>query len=189
LREYAIKNYVYKSPSPTLLREIGNMIESHNRYCVRRGIQNKIYFDKDFPKDRLIKIMQPYLFLYYKSEYSFLEHEQKDALFHLRKGLIDFNNYNTQFGRKKYKIVLKTVANFEKKVCGKIVEFDDRHLPFHNKDLQNREFLSDHLAVSQNVVFDYLLPYIINQETAMEEDDDEAVEEEVNEAVDGYDSV
>ena len=179
LREYSIKNFVYKSPAPTLAYEISMMIESHNRYCVRRGIPNKIYFDKEFPRDRLIKIMQPYLFLYYRSEFSLLHHERKDALYHLRKGLIEFSNYNKQFGRKKYKIVLKMTENFEKKVCGRITEFDERHLPFNNKEQENRHFLRDHLEVRENVVLAYLYPIIINY---AEREEAESEEEEAAEA-------
>ena len=69
LREYTIYNFVYKSPSNILIQEIQNMLKGFNLYCFELKFKNKIIIDSNFPKDRLIKIMKPYIYLYVITEY------------------------------------------------------------------------------------------------------------------------
>lgn len=145
LREYIITNYVYKSPSNILVNEIKKMVMYFNKYCAECFIKGKIIIDKEFPKDKLIKIMQPYLLLFVKSDYSFLRKNREDAIELLHKYLLRFHYYNPQFGRKKYKIIVNTTNDYKKRVAGKIVEFDDKHIQFNNIEIQNTNFLSDHL--------------------------------------------
>jgi hypothetical protein len=115
LRYYCIKNYVYKSPSNILLNEINKLINVFNLYCIKNRIKNIINIDKDFPKDKLIKIMQPYLLLFIMSQFAYLETQQKEASYFLNKVLINFSNFNPKFGRKKYKIITKQY-NFKTKI-------------------------------------------------------------------------
>ena len=105
----------------------------------------QIFIDKEFPKDKLIKIFQPYLLMFFSSQYSFLNHKKKETLYYFKQGLRRFKNFNPQFGRKKYKIIFKHTKNFKKKVVGKIIEFDDIHVKFNNNEKDNKIFLSDHL--------------------------------------------
>ena len=76
LREYSIRNFVYKSSQDDLVDEINDMIEQYNTYCKSRKLKNKITIDDEFPKDKMIKIFQPYLILYITSKYAFLEHDR-----------------------------------------------------------------------------------------------------------------
>jgi len=149
LRQYVIQNYVYKSASNILIESIKKMILYFNQYCKQTRLKCKIQIDDNFPNDKLINIMRPYLLLYIMSKYSYLQHEQKDAAFFLNRSLIKFYKYNPQFGRKKIKIVTKTV-NFQKKIVGKIIEFDNNHIKFNNIETQNSNFLSDHLICEEN---------------------------------------
>jgi hypothetical protein len=146
LRDYSIKNYVYMSPANILVKEIKNMIEYHNDCCPCENIE----IDDDFPKEKLIKIMRPYLLLYITSQYSYLIQTKRDASYILRKKFIRFFKFNPAFGRKKYKILTKYDTTFKRQLCGKIIEFDDKHIKFNNIENYNSGFLSDHLKYSEN---------------------------------------
>ena len=146
LRDYSIKNYVYMSPANVLIKEIHIMIDYHNDACPNANI----IIDDEFPRDRLIKIMRPYLMLYFISQNSYLTQVRGDATYILNKKLIRFFNFNPTFGRKRYKILTKCDENFKRKLSGKIIEFDDKHIKFNNVEHSNSEFLSDHLKYSEN---------------------------------------
>jgi hypothetical protein len=62
-----------------------------------------------------------------------------------------FNNYNHLFGRKKYKFILEHTSDFKRKIKGKIIEFDDKHITFNNIEKQNDDFLNDHLKITDNI--------------------------------------
>jgi hypothetical protein len=204
LREYSIHNYVFKSASNILIENIRKMITYFNQHCKQNGFKNKIVIDDDFPNEKLIKIMQPYLLLHVMSQYAYLEHEQKSAKYYLNKCLLKFNNFNPKFGRKRYKIITKFV-NFKRKTVGKIIEFDDKHVQFNNIEKQNDDFLSDHLVCKENNfnerhitrTFLYLgLIYDLNEESdeyeegdeqEVEWDDDEENDEEEDAEVEGND--
>jgi hypothetical protein len=151
LREIFINNYVYKSHSNLLFNEITKMIKYFNKYCKKSKLNNNIYIDKDFPKNILIKIMQPYLQVYFTSIYSMIPNIRFETNIFFKKIMIKFNNFNTQFGRKKYKILFKNTSKFKIKVAGKIIEFDDRHPPFNNTSNVTDFFL--HLFTFQMPIF------------------------------------
>jgi hypothetical protein len=103
----------------------------------------------------MIKIFQPYLILYITSKYAFLEHDRSYNLFALRTGLLRFNKFNPIFGRKVHRIQYGQTKDFKRKICGKIVAFNDAHIGFNRIEKQNREFLSDHLTCrTRNFVLD-----------------------------------
>ena len=145
LREYSIQNYVYMSPSNILMKEIKYMIERHNESYPNENIT----IDDDFPVEKLIRIMRPYLLLYFTSQYSYLTQSKVEAAYVLRKKLLVFRNFNPSFGRKKYKIITNYDNNFNRQICGKIIEFDDKHIKFNNIERNNTIFLSDHLEYTE----------------------------------------
>jgi hypothetical protein len=145
LRDYIIGNFVKKSSADVLLYEIKKMIKFFNNECKH---ENKIVIDKDFPKHKLIKIMRPYLELYCVSQYGYLNHIRQVTLLILKKKLIEFNKFNPQFGRKKYKILMKPTSDLKQKICGKILEFNDRHIKFNEN--YNNNYLTDHLNYNEN---------------------------------------
>ena len=178
LRYYCIKNYVYKSPSNILLNEINKLMNVFNLYCIKNRIKNIINIDKDFPKDKLIKIMQPYLLLFIMSQFAYLETQQKEASYFLNKVLINFSNFNPKFGRKKYKIITKQY-DFKTKIIGKIIEFDDKHIKFIDNDKQKNKFLCDHLKYEENLLlFDEDNNEVIEEEDEDEDEDDEEEDDE-----------
>ena len=145
LRDYIISNFVKKSSADVLFNEITKMIKFYNKTCKN---ENKIVIHKDFPKQKLIKIMRPYLELYCVSQYGYLNHIREITLIILKKKLIEFNKFNPQFGRKRYKILIKTTKDFKKKICQKILEFNDAHIKFN--DNYDNNYLSDHLNYNEN---------------------------------------
>jgi len=187
LRDYAIKNYVYKSPSDTLNYEIQDMIIFFNDYCRESKLKNRIKIDKDFPKDRLIKIMQPYLLLYFMANYAYLKHVKNNALYFFKKSLLLFNIFNPQFGRKRYKILIKYENNFDRKICGKLIEFDDTHIKFNSIKKQSN-FLSDHLLyedvsflINENYFYQFFYFSLSDEDINENEEDEEDNEDEDNE--------
>jgi hypothetical protein len=146
LREKAISNFVYKSTSQILVNEIKRMITKYN-YVNKK---NKIIIDEDFPKDKLIRIFQPYLLLHVTSQYAFLEHKKTEANYFLKRSLKRFQSFNPQFGRKKYKLLMGYKRNFKRFIKEKLIEFDDRHIKFNDVEYQNEIFLEDHLKYEEN---------------------------------------
>jgi hypothetical protein len=113
-----------------------------------RKIENQIFIHKEFPKYKLIKIMRPYLELYCVSRYGYLNSMREITQLILKKKLIEFNKFNPQFGRKRYKILMKNTSDFKKKICGKIIEYNDTHIKFHENHDEN--YLSSHLNYNEN---------------------------------------
>jgi hypothetical protein len=148
LREYVIKNYVYKSAANILVDEIKYMIDQFNDICSNAGAHYKIEIHETFPNDRLIKIMQPYLFLFCKALYSYHPVDKTNFTYYFKQGLLRFCKYNQHFGKIKANLVYKIDENNVKKiVCEK--SFDDKHIPFNNIERQNANFLTDHLDYDQ----------------------------------------
>ena len=171
LREYIIKNHVYKSASNILLDEIIYMVEEFNELCMYANITNRIKVDEDFPKDRLIKIMQPYLFLFCKALYSYHPLDKTNFSNYFKKGLLRFSNFNPNFGKKECKLVYKTDKNFVQTiVCEKY--FNEKHIPFNNIEKQNEIFLTDHLE------YENIQSHTINHNNVenLEDENDDASE-------------
>jgi hypothetical protein len=185
LRQYSIENYVFKSPSNILIKEINLMIKSFNDNCRKCKMKYVILIDEDFPSDKLIKIMRPYLLIYINSNYSLLPYKKIELRNMLKVLLIRFNRFNPQFGRKKFKILMEYKKNFKRKIIGKIVEFDDKYIPFNSIEKQNDNFLKDHIVSNTTInIFTHELllitdnNIIIYEEEEEEEEEDEDEEEE-----------
>ena len=144
LREKVISNYVYKSAANILYDEIISMIDEFNDMISGIRSVNKLSIDKNFPKDKLIKIMQPYLYLFIKALYSYHPTDKRNFTFYFKQGMIRFYKFNPHFGKQECKLVTKTndslITSF---VCEKY--FNDKHIPFYNIEKQNAIFLTDHL--------------------------------------------
>ena len=181
LREYSIENYVYNSPSNVIEKEIKQMILNFNLHCEKAHVKNRILINEEFPTNKLVTIMKPYLFSYCKSLYSFHPQIKKEYSDLFKLSMLRFNKFNPQFGRKKYKILYKTTKHFKKRICGKEIIFDDRCVNFYDKEKYDEMFLSDHLKYNE-VENDYILnnSLFLNNyhEDEEEEDEDEEEEEE-----------
>ena len=182
LREYSIENYVYKSPVNVIEKEIKQMILNFNLQCKIMCLKNRILINEDFPINKLATIMKPYLFLYCKSLYSFHPQIKKQYSDIFKSSMLRFNKFNPQFGRKKIKILYKTVRYFKKKMCGKEIIFDDKCINFYDIEKQNEKFLSDHLKydeVENNFILNNSFIFNHYEEEDDEEEDDEEEEDTV----------
>ena len=111
IRKMYISHYITKGSVVELNKSILKMIN-------RSNYAKKIVIDKDFPKDRLIKIMRPYLQLYFDGYYSLDMNVKYKSLDELRRRLHAFYKFNPVFGRK----YLNATSS--------IVKFNDQHVPF-----------------------------------------------------------
>jgi hypothetical protein len=94
LNDYHIKDYAFKSSNTDLYEDVELLLKLYDR-------PKKLEIDKDFPKNRLVDIMRPYLYLHYVYEYSISETEKREtALKTLKQKFVDFIEFNPQFGRK-----------------------------------------------------------------------------------------
>ena len=90
-----------------------------------------------------------------------------------------------------YKILTKPIENFKRKIIGKLIEFDDKHIKFNDIKKQNKEFLTDHLSYNENYFTMHIIIYRNGnndeeaQEQNVEEDEDE--EDEWDDEEDDWD--
>ena len=146
LREYAIKRYIYNSPSQTLYNAVKIMLNS-NYYT------NKLIIHDEFPKDMLVDIFRPYLFYYYVINYNIKGTEKiyKYKLM-LNIKLKKFYDYNHLFGR-------KICIGIRKKKLKQSATtyFNSNHINFHNipiisnSKIKSNVEMSLHLSISQNL--------------------------------------
>jgi len=96
IRDIAIKKFVTNSPTNVLYEEILDMI---NEYFYDPQEDKCIEIDKEFPKQHLIQIMRPYLYVFLMGEYHIHGSEkrtQSKRVFRRAKQI--FMNYNPRFG-------------------------------------------------------------------------------------------
>lgn len=151
LREYSIENYVYNSPVNIIEPDVRAIVLIFNLQCERMLLKDRILINKDFPANKLVTIMKPYLFLYYKSMYSFHPEIKKKYFILFKLSMLRFTKFNPQFGKKKVKILYKLTNNFKKKIWGKEIFFDDKYINFYDNEMQNKSFLLDHLKCDESV--------------------------------------
>jgi len=116
IRDVYIEDYVKTSPAETLYLETEIMIKVFNR-------PKRLRIHHEFPKDRLVDIMRPYLRLYFIYEYSISDTSKRSESYELlREKMNRFIDYNPQFGRK----IMKRMDG----ASGYHVEFNDKHVEF-----------------------------------------------------------
>jgi hypothetical protein len=140
IRDIYIEDYVKKSPAETLYEETKIMIKTFDR-------PKRLRIHRDFPKDRLVDIMRPYLQFHFTHEYSISDTSKRSESFELlREKIKRFIDYNPQFGRKLMK--RNSVGN------GYHVAFNEDHVDFKHTSVHissavyNYESESDESNVS-----------------------------------------
>jgi hypothetical protein len=122
IRDIKIHNYVNFSDNKTLYNAIMDMLYENS------NLMNNIKIDVDFPKERLIKIMRPYLNMYINSKFQISGTEKKmTSHVKLKKLLYKFSKFNPNFGRK----ILKANVLFGKIIGPSTVTFNDNHINFN----------------------------------------------------------
>lgn len=145
IRDYSIKSYVENTPTTTLHSEIKRMIFTAE-------LSHKICIHPEFPKDKLVTIMKPYLMLYFQSLFSIDAYKREYCMDVLIKKLIRFHLFNPLFGRQNIKLkqIVTPAAGqlnvrkmkFKKIPYKRIVCFHDEYVPFLVKDAN---FMTSHI--------------------------------------------
>jgi hypothetical protein len=128
----------------------------------------KFKIDTEFPDERLISIMKPYLLLYVTSLYSLVAIIKSNTFAKLKFKLTQFYKFNPTFGRK------TAVVNFSKlkvtnhitnnpKPCIKKYVFNDKHIDFFKTE--NDTFFENHKTVKGLYNVDYLRILVGQQAT------------------------
>jgi hypothetical protein len=119
IRYKITRDYVYKSSYEILYPTVLLMIYHESPPKMWKGLHD------EFPKDKLVKIMRPYLELYYLSCYCYQDTSLAYySIAALKTRLRLFYRYNPKFGRKYIKI------NNKNGKIQKVVTFNDKHIPF-----------------------------------------------------------
>jgi len=149
LRDGIIHKYINNSDEKTLHNSILSMILEYNSEEIRK----KIKIDNDFPVNKLIPIMKPYLLLYLNSRYSLIETIRVHYEILLHKKLLAFYKFNPSFGRKIVNVERKNAFRLLKKSppvlknSNLIYSYDDNYIPFYTQEAM---FLTSHLSSSYN---------------------------------------
>jgi len=136
IREHSILSYINKSPNDVLLKEIDEMLKLYTR--------KRIKYHEDFPKDELIEIMRPYLYLQCIYKYSIEGLEIRESSYKLLYNkLMEFQKKSPNFGRKIFKRrqfdMSVPFADFKKKP--KFVEtFNREHPKFTMSDIKKMNY-------------------------------------------------
>lgn len=178
IRDIAIRNHVMHTEAKKLHSSVLGMIRVHNSKKI-------INIDKDFPAEKLVNIMRPYLLLYFMHKYSFTRNKRINSENELRYKLKFFMKYNPKFGRK-YKKRNIITNKFE-------TVFDDYHIGF-NKITPPYNYDTSHIdPYNENEYYTTIntsyMTFIFNtvssqdivsraDEEEEEEDEDEEEEEE-----------
>jgi hypothetical protein len=131
IRDIAIENFVFKSECKVLYPSVMNMIHKYDK-------KNKLYINDEFPKDKLVDIMRPYLHLYYITKYSFMFNKKENAYAELTYKFNKFVKFNPTFGRKNI-----SVNKFTKKTT---ITYDDKHINFY--DIKKTNYNTSHLLLN-----------------------------------------
>lgn len=139
LREYAIKEYVYKSDDDIMREEIDEMV-----LFLNNAFGQDILIDPDFPPKTLIKIMRPYLMLWFTNLCSLTPPKRALAIDTLYVKWQKLLKHNPNFGCKIVRSESKFV-NFRRFEV-QIVEFNS-DAPRFVSDHSTAKFMKNHLFV------------------------------------------
>jgi hypothetical protein len=123
IREESIKRYVYSTSPNILYNTVVSMIETLKSNNPKYKI---LCIHKNFPKNKLVEIMRPYLHLYYLSKYYVVGTEKITNSYEILVKKFDlFIRYNPYFGRKLFKM--------DKNNKFVVDNYDDNHMNFYKK--------------------------------------------------------
>jgi len=101
----------------------------------------KCNIHKDFPKEILMKIMKPYLKLYFISNYSTNNQKRITTRRMLHRKLHKFYNYNPKFGIRKVHLVKNNPFSIRSHCT---YYFDETHIKFYEENNSTEYFLRSH---------------------------------------------
>lgn len=123
IREETIKRYVYSTSPNILYNTVVSMIETLKSNNPKYKI---LCIHKNFPKNKLVEIMRPYLHLYYLSKFYVVGTEKITNSYEILIKKFDlFIRYNPYFGRKLFKL--------DKNNKLLVDNYDENHMSFYKK--------------------------------------------------------
>lgn len=134
IREKDINNYICNSSEEFLYPHVITMLKE----CFF-AYQLKVNIHPDFPKSTLVKVMKPYLLLYYTHLYSLINSEKMRAKRRLKHNLCMLVFSNPLFGRKYVHVVKIYNAKRNKNIRKLVVTFNSK-IPFKKET----NFLKSH---------------------------------------------
>jgi hypothetical protein len=176
IRDYALDKYIETTQDKILSKDIKTMFKT-NEYG------KDIVIDEDFPYDKLVKIMKPYLNLYLYSVYSLNGEKRITSSIKLNKKLKKFVNFNTKFGRKEmmrttemYKVsyTYKFIDEHLEYISDDCESFDKSHIYDFSNDSDNESddtFFSDHEDEDTTHTFNFTNNNIDNNDIEHQEEE------------------
>lgn len=136
IREYSIRQYVNNTDTEELYHEIKSMLKG-DKYG------KKMKINPEFPKEKLVTIMRPYLELYYKGTHTINEEKRERYIDLFDFKIKRFYEYNKTFG---YAVMNKVYGNtFDFSTKQKYeMTFNDKHIHFHEVESEH-DFLTTHI--------------------------------------------
>ena len=131
IRDIAIETYVKMSDWKLLFPAVKMMLLQ----------KSKIRVDKEFPGEKLVNIMKPYLRLFYIYKYSLDDYKRTSAVCQLRAKLARLHKACPQFGRKMLK---KEYGMDGKKKY--VAYFEETHIPFC-ESVSIHRFMKNHVDI------------------------------------------
>ena len=180
-------------------------VENHctNLYvlCREMFVDNHMKFNIhiSFPRDKLLKIMKPYLDLYLVSQYSFHPQKKLRAFRTLHSKLHKFIKFNSNFGKRKVRIVTKNPFG-RNGHCE--YYFDEEYIPFtplcedvchHTPVMSPREPDSSSSSSSSSDEYPVIVRHmstvipvniVVNEDEDEDEDEDEGEDDDIIEDTD-----
>jgi hypothetical protein len=118
INDLHIRDYAFKSSCDVLYEDTRLLIDLYNR-------PKRLIIHEEFPMNKLVEIMRPYLHLHYIYEFSISATEKREnALSMLKQKFDAFIKFNPQFGRKIMQ--KKTGSEFYG-----LIRFNDSHINFN----------------------------------------------------------
>ena len=138
IHEISIERYVNNSPPTYLYSSITDMMYEYNLDRPRLKIH------PEFPLNKLVDIMRPYLLLYYKSKYSGVRMLNNKNHLLLSKKMREFKKFNPKFGQKN-----KATGTIDSLWISQpaLVSFNDRHIIYSLRNADESTFERSHLSV------------------------------------------
>lgn len=138
IHEISIKCYVNNSPPTYLYSSITDMLYEHNRHKPRLKIH------PEFPLNKLVEIMRPYLILYYNSKYSGSRLLNRKNHVLLCKKMNEFKRFNPKFGQK-----MKEINSMAIGWLGQppLAVFNENHIIYSLRNEDESAFEKSHLSV------------------------------------------
>ena len=137
LRDFSIKTYLNNSSKEILYDDVISMIDEYNFFIVK--YENQIIVHHEFPIDKLVEIMKPYLKLYLLSHYSLILLIREKSKKELITQLSAFKKFNPLFGRRSIKIKRNGLSE---------VSFNIDHIQFNKNEIMKdtSEFMINHTS-------------------------------------------